>query len=182
MGLRRSRKGTFDGPFVRVAKWLLARGVHPNHFTFAQLPVFGIEIWAAMEGHRWLFVSTILLIMALDGGDGILARVGKLESKQGAILDSTFDTFGIAIIMWSAAQFFPQYEPWFLWFFLGNGLIYLQNAVLNEKMVSYVRGPVILAIAWPGFIYGGLALAAFCIGWIFIMRLPRTIRGLGRLQ
>lgn len=182
MALRKSKQGTFDGPFVRIAKWLLARGVHPNHLTFAQVPVFAIEIWAALEGHRWLFVGSILLIMTLDGGDGILARTGNLQSRKGAILDSTFDTLGIAIVLWGATQFFPDAEAWFLGLFLGNGLIYLQNALLEEKMVSYVRGPTILAIAWPNFVLGAVVVSSFIVAWIFLMRVPRTLRALGEMD
>lgn len=182
MGLRRSASGTFDGPFVRVAKWMLDRGVHPNHLTFAQIPVFGLEIWAALEGHNWLFVSTIVLVMALDGGDGILARVGGLASRKGAVLDAMFDTLGIAVIMWGAGQFFPEAANWFLALFLANGILYLQNAVLEEKMVSYLRGPTILAITGPGFLLGALWLSSFIVAWIFFMRLPRTVHALGSLE
>ncbi len=182
MGLRKSRKGTFDGPFVKPARWLLDRGVHPNHFTFAQVPVFAVEVWAAMNGHAWLFVSTIALVIALDGGDGILARVGNLQSRKGAILDSTFDTLGIAIIMWGAAQFFPPQEGWFFWLFVGNTLIYLQNAVLEEKVISYIRGPTILAIAWPDFLAAALLLSSFVVLWILVLRMPRTLRGLRTME
>lgn len=182
MAVRKARQGTFDGPFIRIAKWLLARGVHPNHFTFAQVPVFALEIWAAQQGHAWLFVGSILLVIALDGGDGILARTGNLQSRKGAILDSTFDTLGIAIIMWGAAQFFPDFEGWFLWLFVGNGVIYLQNALLEEKMVSYIRGPTLMAIAWPNFLVGALLTSSFIVVWIFMMRLPRTLKSLGELD
>lgn len=182
MALQRSKSGTFDGPFVRMARWLLARGVHPNHLTFAQIPIFGLEIWAATEGHRWIFVGSIAFVMALDGGDGILARVGGLASKKGAVLDAMFDTLGIAIIMWGAGQFFPEAADWFLALFLANGILYLQNAVLEEKMVSYLRGPTILAITGPGFLFGALWLSTFIVVWLFIMRLPRTLGALGQLD
>ena len=182
MAVHKAKQGTFDGPFIRLAKWLLARGVHPNHFTFAQVPVFALEIWAAQQGHAWIFVSSILLVIALDGGDGILARTGNLASRKGAILDSTFDTMGIAIIMWGAAQFFPAAEAWFLWLFVGNSLIYLQNALLEEKMVSYIRGPTLVAIAWPNFLVGALLASSFVVIWIFGMRLPRTLKSLAELD
>ncbi|MGB1585704.1 MAG: CDP-alcohol phosphatidyltransferase family protein [Thermoplasmatota archaeon] len=180
--MRKARQGTFDGPFIRVAKWLLERGVHPNHLTFAQIPVFAVEVWAAQNGHAWIFISSILLVIALDGGDGILARTGNLQSRKGAILDSTFDTVGIAIIMWGAAQFFPEAESWFLWLFVGNAVVYLQNALLDEKMVTYLRGPTLIAIAWPNFLPGALLASSFVVIWICGMRLPRTFRALGELD
>ena len=173
--VQKAKEGTFDGPFVRVAKWLLARGVRPNHFTFAQIPVFAVEIWAAQNQMPYLFVASIALVIALDGGDGILARTGNLQSRKGAVLDATFDTIGIAIILWGAGQFFPAAEAWFLWLFAGNGVIYLQNALLEEKMVTYIRGPTLMAVLWPGFLVGALVLSTFIVLWIFLMRLPRTL-------
>lgn len=177
----RSRQGTFDAPFERVARWMLARGVHPNHLTFAQVPVFAAEVYAAVQGWNWLFVGLILFVMALDGGDGILARVGGLQSRRGAVLDSTFDTVGIAVVMWGAAQFFPEAETWLFVLFLMNALLFLQNGLMEEKMVSYVRGPVILSVAWPDFLLGGLLLATFLVTWLLVFRTPEMVRALGRL-
>ena len=84
--------------------------------------------------------------------------------------------------MWGAAQFFPDFEGWFLWLFVGNGVIYLQNALLEEKMVSYIRGPTLMAIAWPNFLVGALLTSSFIVVWIFMMRLPRTLKSLGELD
>src|SRR5260221_8910868 len=71
----------YDGRFATPARWLLARGVHPNHFTFAQLPLFALQILAAVSGWRWTFVLLAYPLIILDAGDGILARVGRLQSK-----------------------------------------------------------------------------------------------------
>lgn len=182
MGLDRSKQGTFDAPFVRIARGMLARGVHPNHLTFAQVPVFAAEIYAATQGWNWAFVSLILLVMALDGGDGILARTGGLQSRKGAVLDSTFDTIGIAVVMWGAAQFFPEAETWLFVLFLMNALLFLQNALLEEKMISYVRGPIILSVAWPDFLLGGMLLATFLATWLLVFRSPGMMRALSKLS
>jgi phosphatidylglycerophosphate synthase len=173
---KRRREGTYDRFFERWARWLLARGVHPNHFTFLQLPVFGAEIWAATHGHRWLFVSLIALVIILDGGDGILARVGKMQSRTGAVLDATFDTVGIAIVVWGASQFAPDAETWLWLLFLGNALLFVQNALLEEKIISYLRGPVLIGVAFPATALAGLVIATFILMWELTARLPRTAR------
>ncbi len=181
MGVHKAKQGTFDAPFERLARWALAHGVHPNHLTFAQVPVFLAEVYAATQGWNWVFVGLILFIMVLDGGDGILARTGNLQSRKGAVLDSTFDTLGIAVVVWGATQFYPEAETWLFLLFLLNTLLFLQNALLEEKMVSYVRGPLILSVAWPGFLFGALLLASFLVLWLLIARLPKTFGALGDL-
>ena len=177
--LRRREEEGYDRPFERWARWLLARGVHPNHFTFLQLPVFAFQIAAAIQGWAWAFVACIALIIVLDGGDGILARTGNLYSKTGAVLDSTFDTLGIAIVMWGAAQFFPAAEAWFMVLFLGNTLLFLQNALLGDKVIAYIRGPVLVAIAFPATLVGGLVLASLILLFLLVARTPRSLRALG---
>ncbi|MGB0652503.1 MAG: CDP-alcohol phosphatidyltransferase family protein [Thermoplasmatota archaeon] len=175
---RRTEEGTFDGPFTVAARWLLARGVHPNHFTFAQAPVFGFMIWSALEGHAWTFFALSWFVILLDGGDGILARTGNLQSRAGAILDATFDTVGIAVVLFGAALFFPEYQWWMLALFVGNGLLFLQNALLETKVVSYVRGPIIVAVAWPQAIHGSLFAACFTVAWLLLARARLTLRRL----
>ncbi|MCA1819043.1 MAG: CDP-alcohol phosphatidyltransferase family protein, partial [Halobacteriales archaeon] len=142
-----------DKPFERAARWLLVRGVHPNHLTFLQLPLYLFLIVSAAVGNepgaspvwRYAFCLCNLLVPVLDGGDGILARVGRLQSKAGAVLDSTFDTLGIAIVMWGAAQFLPRESLTIMLIFLGTIVLFLQNALLEQKVIAYVRGPVLLA-------------------------------------
>ncbi len=178
-GLRRREEEGYDRRFETVARFLLARGFRPNHFTFLQLPVFAFQIAAAVRGWTWPFVVSIAFVIVLDGGDGILARVGNLYSKTGAVLDSTFDTLGIAIILWGAARFHPQAETWFMALFLGNTLLFLQNALLGEKVVSYLRGPVLIAVAFPETLPGAIAVAALIIAFLLTVRLRRSAKALG---
>lgn len=171
----------YDSRLARAAQWLLQHGVHPNHATFMQVPFFAVQIFAAETGRPWLFISMIAVVMFLDGMDGVMARVSGTASRLGAVLDSTFDTLGIAVVMWGASRFFPFAEAWIFGLFLANAILFLQNAVLEEKMVSYVRGPIILAVAWPSFLLGALVLASFMVAWMLVARLPGTFRALGRL-
>lgn len=178
-----TEEGVYDRWFAPAARWLLARGLRPNHLTFLQVPVFAAEIWAAWQGYRWLFIGLIVFVIALDGGDGILARVGGLQSRTGAMLDSLFDTMGIAVVLWGASLFFtPAATPWLLLLFLGNTMLYLQNALLEEKVIAYLRGPVLTAVAWPQALLAALVVASFVILWLLLWRGRRTWRALRHLD
>lgn len=170
----------YDGRFARPARWLLARGVHPNHLTFLQLPVFVFQIFAAVQGWAMSFATSTILIIVLDGGDGILARVGRLQTKAGAVLDATFDTLGIAIVMWGATRFYPEESVWLMLLFLGNIVLFLQNALLNEKVIAYLRGPIAIAVAWPDTLWGGLLIPSVVIGVLLALRAPATLRALAQ--
>jgi phosphatidylglycerophosphate synthase len=172
--LRRRNESAFDRTFVPAAKWLLARGVHPNHFTFLQVPVFAFTILAAEEHWNWPFALTILLVMVLDGGDGILARVGNLQSRSGAILDAVFDLLGIAILLWGCTLFFPHESGWIMALLLANGVLFLQNALLDDKVVSYVRGPMVGAVAFPEALPAALAVASFTVLFLLVVRAGRS--------
>jgi len=190
--LRKSSEGTYDRSFERGARWLLEHGVHPNHFTFLQLPVFLVEIEAALHpaevAWRWVFSLSTILVIVLDGGDGILARVGRLQSKTGAVLDATFDTLGIAIILWGASQFAAAQHPemalfytqWLMFLFLGNIVLFLQNAVLEEKVIAYLRGPVVIGIALPDLLLGGLVVPSVIVLFLVVWRTPATMRALAK--
>lgn len=190
--VRESPEGTYDRRFERWARWLLERGVHPNHFTFLQLPVFLVEIEAALHPGevpwRWIFALSTVLVIVLDGGDGILARVGKLQSKSGAVLDATFDTLGIAIILWGASQFAAAdhpdmqrfYTQWLMFLFFGNMVLFLQNALLEEKVIGYLRGPVVIGVAIPPLLLGGLLVPSVIIAFLVVWRAPATLRALAR--
>ena len=175
---RHRNESIFDRRFVPAAKWLLARGVHPNHFTFLQIPVFAFTIVFAVEGWNWPFALTTVFVMVLDGGDGILARVGNLQSRTGAILDAVFDTLGIALLMWGTTKFFPQAEAWIMLLFLANVLLFLQNALLGEKVVSYVRGYMVAMVAFTQLLLPALLLATVTVVFLLAVRMRRSVRAL----
>src|SRR5688572_18613806 len=175
---RKRNESVFDRRFVPAAKWLLARGVHPNHFTFLQIPVFAFTIIAAVQGWNWPFALTTLFVMVLDGGDGILARVGNLQSRTGAILDAVFDTLGIALLMWGTTKFFPEAEAWIMLLFLANVLLFLQNALLDDKVVSYVRGPMVAMVAFPQLLLPALVVATVIVAFLLAVRAPASFRAL----
>lgn len=190
--VRKAKDETYDRSFERGARWLLARGIHPNHFTFLQLPVFLVEIEAALHPAstvwRWVFALSTILVIVLDGGDGILARVGKLQSRSGAVLDAMFDNLGIVIILWGANQFLshahpdlaPIFTQWLMLLFFGNMVLFLQNALLEEKVIGYLRGPVVMGVAIPELVWGGLIVPSVVITFLVLWRTPATFRALSR--
>ena len=173
-------EAAFDGPFVRLARRLLALGIRPNHFSLLQLPVFAVMVWAAWTDHRWTFAWISWLVIVLDGGDGILARVGGLQSKAGAILDATMDTVGIAVVLWGAAQFFPEYGAVYAYLFVINVALFLQNTLFERKIVSYVRGPVLLAVAFPDTLVLSLAVPVITGTVMLAGRARQTVARLRR--
>lgn len=171
-------EGNFDRPFERGARFLLARGVHPNHFTFLQLPVFALEVVAAIQGWELVFALSTVFVIILDGGDGILARVGKLQTRSGAVLDSVFDMLGITIILWGAAQFQPGYYPWLIGLFFANTVLFVQNALLEEKFIAYLRGPVVVGVVFPDAMWGALLVPSVVLGVLLGLRVGPTMKAL----
>jgi phosphatidylglycerophosphate synthase len=170
----------YDGPFADAARKVLSWGVHPNHLTLLQLPVFALQMVAALEGWRWTFALLMLAIVVLDGGDGILARAGRLESRAGAILDALFDLVGIVVVLWGAARFFPDEAPWIIAILFGNLALFAQNALLEEKVIAYVRGPIVAAVALPQTLAVALVMTSLLLGFLLVARAPATFRALGR--
>lgn len=172
----RSKEGTFDRPFTRIAKWLLARGVKPNHITLLQLPIFWLMIMAALDGAHLVFFWLSWGLVVLDGADGIVARVGGMASRSGAIMDAVFDTVGIAIVLWGATRFHPEQAWAWIALFGLNVLLYFQNVALEEKVVSYVRGPALMAIALPDLVWLAVAGSLTIVLWLLVTRAPATVR------
>lgn len=170
----------YDGPFAGAARKVLSWGVHPNHFTLLQMPVLALQMLAALEGWRWIFACLMFAIIVLDGGDGILARVGKLQSKEGAILDALFDLVGIVVVLWGATRFFPDESAWLMAILFGNLALFAQNALLAEKIVAYVRGPIVIAVALPQTLAVALVMSSLILGFLLAVRIPATVRALGR--
>ncbi len=175
MTAEHSEEGTYDRRWERLAKRFLDMGIRPNHFTLLQVPVFVGMAYAAIHGDVWLFFGLSWLVIILDGGDGILARVGGLQSKAGAVLDSVMDTVGIAVVLWAASLFAPEFTPWFIALFVGNVLLYLQNMRFHEKVVSYVRGPIIVGVAVPDTMLVSIVITLGITLFLLFMRLPGTL-------
>lgn len=166
----------YDDLLVRGARWLGDRGARPNHVTFLQLPVLLAEVLAVQQGWRVAFVALIALVVLLDALDGVLARVGGMETRAGAALDALFDTMGIAIVLWGAAVFEPEYATAMLLLFLGNMTLFLQNALLGRKVIAYLRGPVLIGVVAPAAMDGAVVLCSAILVWLIAWRFLATAR------
>lgn len=83
---------------IRPIGWLPARlRPHPNHLTFCSGGVgicSGVAAYQAVDGSLWwLAVASLLLFIAVlfDCSDGMLARLSKLSSRFGMLLDGVVD-------------------------------------------------------------------------------------------
>ena len=170
----------YDGPFAGAARKVLSWGIQPNHFTLLQMPVLVLQMVAALEGWTWTFSLLIFAIIILDGGDGILARVGHLQTRAGAIHDALFDLVGIVVVLWGATRFFPDEAPWLLAILFGNLALFAQNAILEEKVIAYIRGPILIAVVIPQTLAVALVMSSIILGFLLLVRLPPTVRALGR--
>lgn len=163
-----------DRVFDAFARGLYAAGVRPNHLTLAQVPIYVLMIVAGLEGRVIEFGLWQIVIMVLDGMDGTLARRMGLASRSGAVLDAVFDFFGIIVVIGIAVHLDPQYFWWFVALLGANFALYLQNGVLDEKAVSYVRGPVVIALvlerSFPGIMWVAILVPLVVALTIVIVR------------
>ncbi len=166
-----------DAVFSWFARFLSRLGVRPNHLTLAQIPVYAIMIHAGFQGRLVAFAVWQMLIIVLDGMDGTLARRMGVQSRRGAYLDAVFDLFGIVVVMIVAIYTHPAYTAPLLALFLVNFLLYYQNYRLDEKAVSFVRGPVVLGILaefyWPGVLSFAIGVPLVATLLILVVRMVK---------
>ncbi len=133
-----------------VARWLIAIGLTPNRATAAGLlATCGAGVcFAVGAGHHapyeagageaagtwWPLSAGVLLFLAgaFDMLDGAIARIGKMRSAFGAVLDSALDRFSDMAVYLGCA----------LYFGLHGNLTYNVLAILalcNAYMISYVK-------------------------------------------
>lgn len=90
-----------------LVRWLVDRGVKPDHVTLAGL---GITVAAApLIGFGWLLPGGLVFLLgsALDGLDGQLARHDDgRASPFGGVLDSTADRLGEGFAFAALAAYF----------------------------------------------------------------------------
>ncbi|HEY3243602.1 MAG TPA: CDP-alcohol phosphatidyltransferase family protein [Phycisphaerae bacterium] len=134
----------------RIAARLIAKGVTPNHVTVAG---FVVSSAAAIcyflgAGHHapyeadvpgltrsyWPLCGALLLILAgaCDMVDGAVARLGRLHSEFGGLLDSTLDRASEMIIYLGITAHFAR----------SGNLTYCVLAMLalaNANLISYVK-------------------------------------------
>jgi CDP-diacylglycerol--glycerol-3-phosphate 3-phosphatidyltransferase len=123
-------------------QFLVKSGVHPNHITLAGLVINIIAscllIYGAEYGERyehnyvgWAGI-TILFAGLMDMVDGRLARVGKMDSRYGALFDSVLDRYSELFMFLGICYYLIYYQ-----YFLSS--IFAFFAMIGSVMVSYTR-------------------------------------------
>lgn len=156
-------------------------GIRPNHLTLAQVPIYVLMVRAGFQGDLLWFGLYQIIVMILDGMDGTLARRMGTASKSGAYLDAVFDLAGIVLVVIVAAHLYPSYAYWTYAALAANLVLYLQNWWLDEKAVSYIRGPVVAGMyfepMFPGIFWFGalvplVSAAIIVLGRLFLEPVP----------
>lgn len=143
----RVRWGLVEENVFDPLAWRLYRaGVRPNHFTFAQVPVYAAQAWFGWHGALPWFAAAVVFGIALDGADGIMARRTGHVTPKGRLLDALFDLLGIGVVLLVTALLHPDLGRWSLLLGAANVLVYYQNEVRGEKTVAYTRGPVLVGL------------------------------------
>ncbi len=134
-----------------VARVLIKLKVSPNALTFlGVLITAGAGVCFALgAGHRlqwtlvprgaksaYLMLAAGLLILsaACDMLDGAVARIGKLNTRFGAFLDSTLDRYSDFVVFAGIAVYFSCLRPSNITF-----VLLALMAVFNGFMISYTR-------------------------------------------
>jgi phosphatidylglycerophosphate synthase len=140
--------------FDNLAWWFHRHGIRPDHFTYAQTPIYIALVIAALRADVWAFFILTIIGILIDGADGILARRTGTVTRRGHLLDSFFDILGIGITIWAASIIFPNadtlifppMDQLLLGLLMVNFLVYLQNEIQGTKAVTYTRGPLIIGM------------------------------------
>lgn len=159
--------------FDAVAWWFHRHGFRPDHFTYAQTPVYVVLVVAALRDEPWAFFVLTVFAVLLDGADGVLARRTGTVTRRGHLLDAFYDIVGIGVTLWAAAQMYPDaaglpyvalppIEQLLLVLLVINFLVYVQNEIQGTKAITYTRGPVtggiVLEQYWEGLLVIGVLL------------------------
>lgn len=182
MGVTNER--AFDSLAWRFHKW----GVRPDHLSFLQAPVYLAMIAVALQAHEDLrvlfwFGCLQILVIVIDGADGILARRTGTATRRGHLIDSLFDIIGIGITIWAVSILYPTVAQWALALLFVNFLVYLQNEIQGTKAVTYTRGPATIGLylqqfypsetlaGQPALVFAGLLLPLAFGGALMLTRL-----------
>ncbi len=126
-----------------LIKGMIKVGITPNFITttgfILNVVASLIFIYASEDktmSDSWLIgcAGAVILFAGLfDMMDGRLARMGGMQSKFGALLDSTLDRYSELFTLFGIAIYLLRNEPW-VW----SGVITF-FAMVGSVMVSYVR-------------------------------------------
>lgn len=115
-----------------IARFIARSGITPNVLTWIGLLLnFGVAAVLAW-GHLFLGGFLVLAAGAFDLLDGAVARVTGRSTKFGALLDSTFDRFSEAALLFGILVFYARQNN-------VQGIIVVFLTMVGSFAVSYVR-------------------------------------------
>jgi CDP-diacylglycerol---glycerol-3-phosphate 3-phosphatidyltransferase len=132
----------------------------PNFISFFRvvLTLLGLLVFF-ITPNKVLFFSTTVLVIALDGLDGIVARWLKESSELGAKIDIYADRF-IELAYWLFFSLIELIPFWIFCFFLVRGLLVDYLSYKNQETLgqSFLRSSRFMRA-----IYGFLKLSSFSL-------------------
>ena len=155
-------KDTFNRGLTPIGAWLARAGVFPSTITLAgPLLVSVVCLWFLQTRRVIPFCLAILLVGALDGLDGVVARVSGRVTKFGGYLDAVCDRYFEAIVVLTVAAVTGY------WVLSAIGLVgsllvsYAKARAAMEVPVSNLEWPDVMEHLERGLLFiGGLALSA----------------------
>lgn len=149
----------------------------PNAFSIARLLAVPLLFVLAVQGRETAFGWLLIAALLTDIVDGYLARTFSLQSRLGAILDSTADSLILVVALYGTWVFHPYVITGHPWIFAGAILLWLASDAVAlwryrrltsfhtylSKVVTNVLG---LFVGWlfvfgfePWLLYLGLGLS-----------------------
>ena len=127
-----------DFYFAPFANILLKLGITPNSVSLLGL-VFAV--WAAViSSSLFVFTLLIMLNLACDGIDGVMARKSNSDSDIGSIIDITCDTLSVIVVaaglMVSGQISFYVGVPYMVTVVLYTARSAVKNKLLRETFLS----------------------------------------------
>lgn len=162
LAVRRRLRGALSAALAPLVNWLAARGVEPDHVTWAGF--FLVCAAAALAGFHLFLLAGLLYVAggAADLLDGALARRTRRHSRAGAFLDSVLDRAGEGLLHVAVAVAFAYRGYW-------PGVLAVMLSLTGSYLTSYARARVeglgaALEEAWAG---RGERVAIIAAGLIF---------------
>ncbi len=132
----------------------------PNLISFGRGLMVPCSFWLYLENHNAaLFVALTILIIALDGLDGIVARKLNQATVFGAKIDIALDRV-VELAYWYFFAYLGVLHIWVFWFFLVRGVTvdYLTRNEAKPLGMSFLRSSRFMRGA-----YGTLKLLSFAL-------------------
>lgn len=164
-------KPRFQKILQPVMRYLIKKGLTPNHVTFMALlgsfsagifiAIFKSYSWSLLVLPAWLFIR-----MALNAIDGMMARQFNLSSHIGAVLNEIGDVLSDIFIYLPLIVFYPG-ALWAIYLFVLLAILSEFCGVLGQALGAGRRYDGPMGKSDRAFFVGALALATFVFPALF---------------